>query len=155
MVTVNGFAPRTHPRNRPMNARLRLLLALLLVPALFPAVSLAQERLGRVKAIYVAQSTHLFIDPRLRPSQEGTYLVAEVVERKEDGTPGRTRFARLGEHQVDVGDVIAISGETVLLPPSRLSVAPQVMRIEARQHEELARHFFRLPSAPLDLAQVR
>ncbi|MFN0164030.1 MAG: hypothetical protein ACKVQQ_22580 [Burkholderiales bacterium] len=138
-----------------MNARLRLLLAALFVLAIFPGMSVAQERLGRVKAIYVAHSGNLFVDPRLQASREGTHLVAEVVERNEDGTPGGSRFARLGEHAVGVGDVIAISGGTVLLPPSRLRVSPQVVRIEAKQHEELARHFFRLPSVPLDLAQVR
>lgn len=138
-----------------MNARLRPLLVALLVLVHYPVMSVAQERLGRVKAIYVAQSSHLFVDPRLQLSREGAHLVAEVVERNEDGTAGRTRFARLGEHAVEVGDVIAISGETVLLPPSRLRLAPQVVRIEAKQHEELARQFFRLPSAPLDLAQVR
>ncbi|MBL8378088.1 MAG: hypothetical protein JNM79_09480 [Burkholderiales bacterium] len=137
-----------------MKTRLHLLLVTLSALVVLPGVSAAQESLGRVKAIYVAQSANILIDPRLQPQRQGAHLVAEVVERNEDGTPGRTRFARLGEHAVEVGDVLAISGETVLPSPAR-RLEPRVMRIEAKRHEELARQFFRLPSAPLDVAQAR
>jgi hypothetical protein len=117
----------------------------------------AQERLGRVAAIYVAHSSNLMIDPRLMKSRDSAHLVAEVVTRNDDGSPGKARFARVGDHPVEVGDIVLVASDEAVLPqPARLPRAsPRITRIEAKFGEDLARRFFQPPSRLLDLAQSR